>query len=126
MILLGACSIPPESVRPDGSLIVELTGYQTFRIGKHNYTTGTLEVALQTLSKSPAFRRAELNIPSSILHMKEFSCQHYALVLGAAHREWTFFEWTPGRPETRVPTTCDYAVLARYMQRASHSFERTC
>ena len=125
MLLLGACSISPESIRPDGTLVVELTGYQTFRVGKNNYTTSSLEVALKSLRKSTAFKRVELNIPSKILRKKGFSCQDYALAFGAAHREWRFFEWTPGHPETRVPTTCDYAVLAHFMQELTfHSSRR--
>lgn len=112
LFCLTGCSIPVEFVRPDGTLVVELIGHQTFRVGDHVYTTSNLEVALHRLSKSSTFRRVELYIPTQILHQAGFSCQDYAVAIVASGREWQFYEWTPGQLQTRVPTKCDFAVLS--------------
>ena len=112
VLFLTACSIPPEFIRADGVLVVEVTGHETFRVGDHMYTTGALEVAMERLSKSPALKRVELYIPSKMAHQTGFSCQSYAVAILASGKEWQFYEWTPGQPETKAPTKCDYAVLS--------------
>ena len=125
ILLLGACSIPAEYVRSDGTLVVELVSHQVFRVKDHQYTTSNLGIALAQLSRSKTFQRVELYIPSKMLRKSRFSCQDYALAISASKREWVFYEWTPGHPETRVQTTCDFAVLALAPVRANYSSKPT-
>jgi hypothetical protein len=112
--LLAGCSIPSEFIHSDGVLTVEMTGKDMYRIGNYRYTTGSLEVAMQLLSRSTAFKSVDLYIPSEIAHQPELPCQFIAIAIEKSRRPWTFYTWTPGHPETMVPTECEYAVLAHH------------
>jgi hypothetical protein len=90
---------------------VELVGQETFRIHDHLYTTSALEVAFERLGKAQTLKRVDLFIPSVMAQQHGFSCQSYASAIIASRVEWRFYEWTPGRPETVVPTKCDFAIV---------------
>ena len=111
MLILGGCSVPSEFIRSDGSLSIEVTGPRAFRIGSYRYTVNTLEVAMQVLSGSSAFKTVELYIPAEIASRANFSCQEYVVAMMESRREWKFYVWTPGHPETLVPTECPYVIV---------------
>ena len=95
VVALSGCSIPRESVRPDGVVIIDLVGPRTFRIGTRIFSESDLEVAFQISANRSEIGRFELRIPRPMLTAKDGrdGCGNLAQVMAAARKPWKAFAW---------------------------------
>jgi len=114
-MLLMACGIPKEGIRPGGVVVVEVIGKGTFRVGGRLFFSDDLKDALRRLGTEEA-STVEVLIPSGLL--KDDKGESCAKLMQTAAGDgdsvlvWRYFSWVPHDKRTKKEVPCNVAVLA--------------
>jgi hypothetical protein len=115
LALVACASLDFLTVGVDETLVIDVTGTERFEVEGRRFRADSLVASIKDLADDHPNLRLRFRIPSALLGVDPakncFLLTGYRVRSAVLLDRQEFFEWTPGKPDSAVPTICSFITV---------------